>query len=323
MNRPTWVVLVLAGLAAGCELVAGIQDKYLATTDTGPQIGPSDTGMQQMPDDAASPHPDATVTETNDAGPTVDALETADAPVDAGTAPVDAAIDAGNGNFTPPDAGTTDPSAPCTMQPSYIFCDDFDTETMIGQPWTWRIFTVDGGASSFATSAYTSPSRSFEVVAPPAGPPSVELLGLDLGALSSTVRLAFDLRIDMDSLNGLAPTAIAQILGARSGPVMELDDAIRPNQGAELVGYVSLDGGPAINIPLPAPPLRAWTRIVVAYDMGTGVTVYQDGQQVGANASAATGAPNDTKIQVGMIYENGVGSATLQMEMDNVVVRGH
>ncbi len=323
MNQPTWVVLVLAGLAAGCELVAGIQDKYLATADTGPQTGPSDTGIQQAPDDAAAPHPDATVTETNDAGTTVDALETADAPGDAGVAQVDAAIDAGNGSFTPPDAGTTDPSAPCTKQSTYIFCDDFDTEAMIGQPWGWRIFTVDGGASSFATSAYTSPPRSFEVVAPPAGPTSSEMLGLDLGTLNSQVRLAFDLRIDMDSLNGLAPTAIAQIIGTRSGVNMEFDYVIRPNQGAQLVSYVSLDGGPAINIPLPAPPLRTWTRIVVAYDVGTGVTVYEDGQQVGANASAAAGAPNDTKIQVGMIYEIGAGSATLQMEMDNVVVRGH
>jgi hypothetical protein len=323
MNQPTWAVLVLAGLAAGCELVAGIQDKYLATADAGSQIGPSDTGSPPAPDDAASDHPDATVPETNDAGPTGDALEAADVPGDAGTTPVDAAVDAGNNNFTPPDAGTMDPSAPCTMQPTYIFCDDFDTETMVGQPWTWHIFTVDGGASSFATSAYTSPPRSFEVISPPAGPPSVELLGLDLGTLNSQVRLAFDVRIDMDSLTGLAPTAIAQILGARSGTGMELDYVIRPNQGAQLVGYVSLDGGPSLNIPLPAPPLRTWTRIVVAYDQGAGVTVYEDGQQVGANTSAAGGAPNDTKIQVGMIYENGVGSATLQMEMDNVVVRGH
>jgi hypothetical protein len=56
--------------------------------------------------------------------------------------------------------------------------------------------------------------------------------------------------------------------------------------------------------------------------VSAGIAVYEDGQPVGAYASGA-GAPNDTKVQVGMIYDVGGGSESLQMEMDNIVVRGH
>jgi hypothetical protein len=127
----------------------------------------------------------------------------------------------------------------------------------------------------------------------------------------------------MDSLTGLPTTAIAQILGARTGLGLELDYQLKPGQGAMLQCFVSRDGGPTINIPLPAPPFRQWTRIVINYDVSAGVTVYEDGVVIGSSAAAAAGIPNDTKIQVGMIYQNGAGSTPLQMEMDNVVIRGH
>jgi hypothetical protein len=148
------------------------------------------------------------------------------------------------------------------------------------------------------------------------------VLGQDLGPLTTQVRLAFDLRIDMDSLSTLPETAIAQILGARQGTALELDYLLRPNQGALLQAYVSQDGGPSVSIVLPVVPLRTWTRIVISYDVSAGIAVYEDGQPVGAYAPAA-GAPNDTKVQVGMIYDIGGGPASLQMEMDNIVVRGH
>ncbi len=328
MNQPTWAVLALAGLAAGCELVAGIQDKYLASADGGgPLVGPSDTGVQSGDDttDAGTARPpDATQPETADAPQTGDTPEAAPPPPsDAGAPPVDAADASTTNAFTPPDAGTTDPSAPCSKQTGFLFCDDFDTVSTISQTWSWGLFTIDGGSSSFATTAYTSPPRSLGVLAPPAPSTQNEVLGLDLGVLSSQVRLAFDLRLEMDSLSSLPTTAIAQILGARQSVGMELDYQLRPNQAALLKCFVSQDGGPTIDIPLPAPPLRQWTRIVIAYDVSAGVSVYEDGVQIGSNASAAAGVPNDTKVQVGMIYQNGSGSGTLQMEMDNVVVRGH
>src|SRR6516165_8398290 len=131
MNGPTCAVVVLAGLAAGCELVAGIQDKYLTTADTSVVVVPaSDTGLGPSEDSTgnAVPRADATEPTTTDAAGGPDTAQTIPAPQDAG-APAADVIDAGGaGNFTPPDAGMTDPSAPCSGQPSYLFCDDFDTE---------------------------------------------------------------------------------------------------------------------------------------------------------------------------------------------------
>jgi hypothetical protein len=328
--------MLLAGLTAGCELVAGIQDKYLATADAGgAATDPSETGVTQGDDstDAGATRPgsnDATVPATGEtdamdattsAPPSTDA---ADAYVAAQDAP--AAPDSGgeNPSRTAPDAGTTDPSAPCSGQPAFLFCDDFDTETTVAEGWTWMIDTNDGGTSSFDTAAYTSPPRSLQVIAP--APPSSsvnQVLGLDLGTLTSQVRLAFDVRLDMASMASLPNTAIAQILGARQGTGMEIDYVFRTNQAPAIEAYLSEDGGAPIIIPLPSPPLQTWTRLVVVYDVSAGITVYEDGVQIGANASAAAGVPNDTKVQMGMIYEVGTGSGTLQMEMDNIVVRGH
>jgi hypothetical protein len=318
-------VVVLAGLAAGCELVAGIQDKYLATADgSGIGIRPSESGIAAG-DDGSNPvvaREDATVAQSEDAAPMADVASPMGEPQDAGPTVPDA-MATGGGNDTPPDAGKTDPSAPCSGQPSFLFCDDFDTETMVAQGWQWSLSSIDGGSSAFFAGAYTSPPRSVQIIAPPALSPHNQVLGLDLGSLTSQVRLAFDLRIDMDSLTSLPDhTAIAQILGARQGTGLELDYLLRPNQGAQLTAFVSQDGGPAVNLTLPSPPLRTWTRIVIAYDASAGVTVYEDGQPIGTNAVTG-GAPNDTKVQVGMIYQVNTGSATLQMEMDNIVVRGH
>ncbi len=325
MNVPTCAVVVLAGLAAGCELVAGIQDKYLTTADgSGIEIAPSESGIL-LGDDATEPvvaRGDATVPQGEDAAPVADESTSPGEPQDAGTSPPDS-MSTGGGNDTPPDAGATDPSAPCSGQPSFLFCDDFDTEALVGEGWTWSLATIDGGSMAFFAGAYTSPPRSLQVVAPPALSPKNEVFGLDLGSLTTQVRLAFDLRIDMDSLSSLPDhTAIAQILGARQGTELELDYLLRPNQGAQLMSFVSEDGGPTVNITLPSPPLRTWTRIVIAYDASGGITVYEDGQTIGSYAVAA-GVLNDTKVQVGMVYQVNTGSATLQMEMDNIVVRGH
>ena len=325
MNRPTCAVVVLAGLAAGCELVAGIQDKYLTTADaSGVVPGPSEGGIGPNDDstDAGGARADATMPAGEDAPvEPIEAPQIIDAPQDASAPRTDGA-DSGSVDFTPPDAGTTDPSAPCSGQPTFIFCDDFDTETTVGQGWQWALDSVDGGTSAFFTGAYTSAPRSVQFVVPPALSPHNIVLGQDLGPLTTQVRLAFDLRIDMDSLSTLPETAIAQILGARQGTGLELDYLLRPNQGALLQAYVSQDGGPSVSIVLPVPPLRTWTRIVISYDVSAGIAVYQDGQPVGAYAPGA-GAPNDTKVQVGMIYDVGGGSGSLQMEMDNIVVRGH
>jgi hypothetical protein len=307
--------------------VAGIQDKYLTAADvSGVVLVPSEGGIDpsDVATDGGVTRADATMPPGEDAPvEAIDAPSTlVGAPQDASRPPTDAA-GTGSGNYTPPDAGTTDPSAPCSGQPSFLFCDDFDTESTFSQGWGWSVAQIDGGTSGFFSGAYTSPSRSLQVIAPLTGVVQSQLLGLDLGSLKTQIRLAFDLRIDMDSLNNIPQTCIAQILGARAGTGLELDYLLRANQGALLSAFVAQDGGPPnMNVVLPVPPLRTWTRIVMVYDASAGVTVYEDGQQIGAYASGA-GAPNETKVQVGVVYDNGTSSATLQMEMDNIVVRGH
>jgi hypothetical protein len=316
--------IVLAGLAAGCELVAGIQDKYLIAPDaSGVGVSPSETSLPTGDDStdgsvARSEASDAATPDATDPPEAIDAPMTTDALLDASTPALLDAADAGDPSRTAPDAGTTDPSAPCSGQPAFLFCDDFDTETLIGQGWTWVLSSIDGGSEAFDTAAYTSYPRSALIVAPATAPPNNELFGLDVGSLTSQVRVAFDLRIDMDNLSSLPETAIAQVLG---GSTIELDYLVRPNQGALLNALLTRDAG-GVSITLPAPPLRTWTRLVIVYDESAGVTVYEDGVQIGASAAAASGPPNDTKVQLGMVYQLGAGSATLQTEMDNIVVRG-
>src|SRR5580698_9241951 len=125
MNRPTCAVMVLAGLAAGCELVAGIHDKYLATDGAAPVMLQTDTGVTPGDDSMDGSHTplDATVPETGDAGAAALDAPSTSPPGDANTGVVDA-MGTGGGNDTPPDAGTTDPSAPCSGQPAFKFCDD-------------------------------------------------------------------------------------------------------------------------------------------------------------------------------------------------------
>jgi hypothetical protein len=75
-------------------------------------------------------------------------------------------------------------------------------------------------------------------------------------------------------------------------------------------------------IALPLPPIRTWTRIVVAYDAVHGVSIEEDGQPIGANPSLASGPPGDTEFIVGAVYTNPPGSPPMQLELDDVVMRG-
>jgi len=86
MNRPTCAVIVLAALVAGCELVAGIHDKYLPVDAGG--LTPSESGIEPADDstDGGVAQADATSPETVDAPQTADAPSSTD-PVEAASAP--------------------------------------------------------------------------------------------------------------------------------------------------------------------------------------------------------------------------------------------
>jgi hypothetical protein len=323
MHRQRWTAVVsLVALSSSCELVASLQDKYLvgvdgsssdridasvpASDDGGPSERDSSESDVEDAADATAPIADATA-------PIVDA-PILDAPLVTEAAPPDPKA--------APDAGTTDPSVPCAQQPPNLFCDDFDQDTTPGAAWTYEVTTADGGALAFATDAYTSPTRSLLVTSPATNGSQQLVLGEVLSPLNSQLRLAFDLRIDMDSFEGPPLTTVAQVLATRNGEKLELDLQLLPPSSARLHAFLGGDGGASVDLLFPMPPLRAWTRIVVAYDASAGITVYEDGQPMG-NAPAGPGGTTQTLFQIGMVYQTPPGTLPIRVELDNVVFRGN
>jgi hypothetical protein len=326
MNRfvPGIALLLATGLAA-CELVAGIENKVYvgnavdATADGALAAAALDASGGTDGTDG-DPRADASMgsPDSNAADVVV-----ADAGVTDATSHEAGRVDAGP-EFTAPDAGTTDPSAPCVQQPTNLFCDDFDIETTVVQKWEYQVTTDDGGALSLFTGAYTSPGASLLVVAPPStGTPQTMLGSIPSPSLASQLRLAFDLRIDMDSLADTPTTAIAQLLAQRQGTVMELNFSLLPTGQAQLDALVSLDGGPARTTLLPTLPLRTWVRLVIVYDVTAGISVLENGQVIGTDPGATAGAPGPTQFLMGMAYQLPPGTDTIRLEMDNVVFRGN
>jgi hypothetical protein len=303
--------IVLAGIASGCELVAGIHDKVLiADQADATTIGDS---AAVAPRESGEPPADASA----DALPGTDDAPPDDAPAQDATSG-DADAVAPDGNFLAPDAGAMDPSAPCSQQTQALFCDDFDHESAFTQNWSYQLASDDGGAMSFFSGAYTSAPRSLQIVAPAStGSPQLSL-GKTFGSFNAQLRLAFDLRIDVDDLSTVPTTAIAQILGGRTGVNMQINYLLHPGS-TELQTYLSLDGGAGRSVTLPMLPLKQSVRIVVSYDPTAGVAVYEDGREVGSDATATGGAPGPTQFQIGMVYQTPPGSGTITYEIDNVV----
>jgi hypothetical protein len=307
------VFLLVAG-ATGCELVAGINDKVLSNTPTDATAG------EGAAVDVTETHPDASADPSTDAE---SGVETSVSPQDADASLDSGSVDAGDASGDASrDAGTTDPSAPCSMQAVYLLCDDFDTESTVSQDWQYQDLTSDGGSMAFFTGAYTSPPRSLQVTSPATTGAQQVALGATVGTLDTSFRLAFDLRLDVDSLLGVPTTAVAQVVGKRTGAIMQVNYLVHPGS-AELQSYLSLDGGGApLSITLPPPPLRSWTRIVIAYDTGTGMTVYEDGQRIGSDPTAVGGPPKVTVLQMGMVYQVPPGTGAIRFELDNIVFGG-
>jgi hypothetical protein len=318
MTRVGWRAIILLALATpACELVAGVEDRYLVST------GPDAESAALDADDGSSPSnraPDA-AGDARVADSTVDSPGDGDAS-DGGDATLLA--EAGpNPDDTAPDAGTLDPSAPCSGQTQYLFCDDFNYDSVVGEGWTYALLKDDGGALDFYDAAYTSAPRSLQVQAPASTGDQLVVLGQVFSSpLTTRFRLAFDLRIDVDSLEPLPISTVAQVLAKRDGgQPLELDYQLLPSGVAHLHMFIATDGGVPTDIDLPAPPLRTWTRLVIAYDVTAGVTVLEDGATIGASPMVG-GVPELTQFQVGMVYQTPPGTADLLLELDNVVFKG-
>ncbi|HEY8090176.1 MAG TPA: hypothetical protein VIF09_20085 [Polyangiaceae bacterium] len=216
--------------------------------------------------------------------------------------------------------GGADPSAPCAQQPPYLFCDDFDQTQDVEAGSTWQWDTPKGGSAiELTTVQVKTPPRAVQIVSPPTQAASAQL-GQPVGSLSTGFRLAFDLFVDQPDVGSIAEVAIAQVLA--QGAALSINYVLGPGAQCQLFVYDTSSQATVIAQSLAAPPLRAWTRVVLVYDAAQGVSVLEDGASLFASASTARGAPGDTTLIVGAVYVNGTGTESLQVDVDDVVMRG-
>jgi hypothetical protein len=295
LHAASAIALTSALAAAGCAGILGLGD---ATVVVGTDGGSS-------ADASPPPSPESDAATDGNAQDATGALDAPAPPNDASKgAETGAATDAG---------GIHEPSAPCAQQGSPFFCADFDTSTTVGDGWSYVYISDDAGVIAFDTTEYTSSPRSARVVDP------VQMgdvqLGLNVPKFSSWIHVAFDLRVDMTSLTGIAQTCVGQY----SSPNLTLDYVLDGTPSAYLQEYVN--GGPQKQIALPLPPLGGWTRITVAYDVATGSTVYEDGTLVASDGTSAGVTLTAGGATFGGSYINPPGDGPVTIELDNVVVR--
>jgi hypothetical protein len=232
-------------------------------------------------------------------------------------------IDGGVGLSKDGSIDGSDLSAPCIQQPQpFVFCDDFDSVTSVADTWSWQTVTpAQSGSVALETTEFTSRPRSARVVAQPVTGEVQLGLMRDLGA-ATAFRVAFDLRIEADSLAGAPEVALVQTY---AGNGITLNYVVGPGIAGELQVYdqaatpaALIDGVPLSTLP----PLRTWARVVLAYDSTTGAAASQDGRTVAQSARAARpGSLGMSGFILGAAFVLPPGSTSLTSEFDNVVVR--
>jgi hypothetical protein len=214
---------------------------------------------------------------------------------------------------------TEDPSVPCSQQPTYLFCDDFDSDSDVeaGNTWLWDI-SMGSGTVAIDTSDYRTPPRS-AMFTVQSGTASAQL-GQHMGTPSTSYRLAFDLRVDVTDLSSIPQVGVAQVYRDSSSDQLSVNYVLGPGAQANAQFYEGTSNTQTV-VPLDLPPLQTWTRIVLVYDADQGVSVIEDGKTLATNPGAAQGPPGSTSIIVGAVYSNPPG-AGLVLEVDDVVMRG-
>jgi hypothetical protein len=337
----------LATISASCEALVGIHDKELfgpdaSVADASEGAAGSETSLGadsandagadgegadaalEADEEAAQPDGAEDGGTTDEAASPGDGGDAGDGSIgDAHDGGVGGAMDAADANG-PSDAGDgaapMDPDLPCAQQPTFLFCDDFDTESLVSEGWGYSFVNLDGGVLQFAT-VNVSPPRSVQAILPPMATGVGEAqLGKDVGVLSNSVRLAFDFRLDVASLTNVPQIGIAQLIVGRAGSTMSLDYIVGPGATSQLQAYVGDAGAPLV-INSGAPPVQRWTRVAISYDSSAGLSLYQNGALVGTRA-VGSGAPGDVTAIIGGVFVNPSGTATMTLEMDNVVVSG-
>jgi hypothetical protein len=345
--RRAAIIAAVAAVSAACEALVGITDREVtapgneggaeATTGDAPEGIPGETGSDATavaeggleasgnpPDDQTSGGSDGSAdgvaegwapVDANDGGPAVpDASDASDANVhlDAGGASdaADAAADGGR-----------DPDVPCSMQGTFIFCEDFDTETTVGQDWTFFGAAGDGGTGQFDTNVYRSPPRSLQVASPPvSGAVSYVQVGKVVGPLATGVRLAFDVRPDFASYSTLPQIAVAQlILRQGTGGQVQLNYVFGAGGTAQLQAYVPADAGTTGYVNTTAPTLQTWQRVAIGVDSAGTVSLYLDGSLIGST-NIPSGPVNTVYLIAGAVYVNATGTEIPVFELDNIVL---
>ena len=284
----------LAAALAGCEWITGIGDKTLVASDAG-----------RPGQDAAPPSP-------SEGGP-------------------------------PPDDAA--PSAPCAvaMAAGALFCEDFDrpgenldvsTGVTSNCSFPWNTLKGGGTIDSYGVD-YTSAPYSARFTEPAgAGDMQSNLQQAQLGVtnppgvagLQKELRVAFDLRLDVDALAGMDDGQVG---------IIQLD-AVVPGTMTTTMSYfvvVESDGLHVFPTPVgetqgdllfaPSPPLRTWMRVDLLYQASGGLTVTLDGAPTGVtNAPVANAMPGTVaQFIVGAVYSYSLSGA-LAIEMDNIVMFG-
>ncbi len=340
-GRRLAIVATLAAGLASCEALVGISEKELAPPDTGSGDGDGRASGEAGGDDSSTPT-DGTVGGDQ---------ATADAPVgngdasDGGNVATDtgargdtgAANDAGSDATRPLDSATDapastgeggdgappmDPDVPCSQQPTFLYCNDFDSVSSVGDTWDYTYNNnAEGGAIlQLCSTTYVSPPHSAQMITPPAVSDDIQL-GKDVGTLYSGCRLAFDVRVDVSTLAGIPQILVAQLYLTRAINPLQLNLVIGPGAGAALQVNGVGDAGPLyVNASTPAP--MTWVRFVVAYDSTAGVSLFANGELQGTMA-VGLGEPGDTKIIMGDPFVGTGGTQTVTTEEDNIVLSGH
>ena len=213
---------------------------------------------------------------------------------------------------------TEDPSKPCSEQPAYLFCDDFDSDSDIeaGNTWQWDI-GMGGGSIALDTTDFRTPPRSAMFTVPSAT--ASAQLGQHVGTPTKGYRLAFDLRVDATDFSSIEQVGVAQVYRDSSDDTLSVNYILGPGPTCEAQFYEGT-GGTQTAVQLALPPLQTWTRIVLVYDADTGVQVVEDGNVLATSPAAAHGPPGSTSIILGAVYSNPPG-AGLVFEVDDVVMR--
>jgi hypothetical protein len=234
----------------------------------------------------------------------------------------DASVPAPDDGGPSPEAATAeaaaDASVPCMDQAGYLFCDDFDHEARLQDRW-YFVFGKGGGTVDYDTIDYTSSPRSVVFTTPMDMPAQAQLGQQNFPITNPGFEVAFDLRIDIDSYDGILQMGLLQAQSQESA--FTLNYVLGPGPQAAIELYQAGSTTPRTTA-VPPPALRKFVRVAMRYDAAAGAAVLYDGVPAASAPGYTVGAPGMMMFILGVVYINGSApSSTMKLEADNFVIR--